>query len=113
MLPHLGTASCKETPFGHVLLSSDKTPGIIVDSLAFKPDFLKKRGGDVKKIVAAWNEAVKFAAENPKEADAIMAKFTGQKPEEFTNEKTGVRFYGERRIKITLGRPKNPAFFIQ
>ena len=28
-------------PFGSVLLSSDKTPGIIVDSLAFKPDFLK------------------------------------------------------------------------
>ena len=53
-------SKAKETPFGHVLLSSDKTPGIIVDSLAFKPDFLKKRGADVKKIVAAWNEAVEF-----------------------------------------------------
>jgi len=68
--------------------------------------------GDVKKIVAAWNEAVKFAAENPKEADAIMAKFTGQKPEEFTKEKTGVRSMVQRRIKIILERPKNPAFFI-
>jgi NitT/TauT family transport system substrate-binding protein len=101
-------SKARETPFGHVLLASDKTPGIIVDSLAFKPDFLKKRGEDVKKIVAAWNEAVKFAADNPKEADAIMAKFTGQKPEEFTKEKTGVRFYGDKENKDYFGTAKNP-----
>jgi len=101
-------SKAKETPFGAVLLSSDKTPGIIVDSLAFKPDFLKKRGADVKKIVTAWNEAVKFAAENPKEADPIMAKFTGQKPEEFTKEKTGVRFYGAKENKDYFGTPQKP-----
>jgi NitT/TauT family transport system substrate-binding protein len=101
-------SKAKETPFGHVLLSSDKTPGIIVDSLAFKPDFLKKRGEDVKKIIAAWNEAVKFAADNPQEADAIMAKFTGQKAEEFTKEKTGVRFYGDKENKEYFGTAKNP-----
>jgi NitT/TauT family transport system substrate-binding protein len=98
----------KDTPFGHVLISSDKTPGIIVDSLAFKPDFLKRRGDDVKKIVAGWNEAVKFAADNPKEADPIMAKFTGQKPEEFTKEKTGVRFYGEKENREYFGTPQKP-----
>jgi NitT/TauT family transport system substrate-binding protein len=98
----------KETPFGSVLLSSDKTPGIIVDSLAFKPDFLKKRGDDVKKLVAGWNEAVQFAAQNPKEADAIMAKFTNQKPEEFTKEKGGVRFYGEKENKEYFGTPQKP-----
>jgi NitT/TauT family transport system substrate-binding protein len=98
----------KDTPFGSVLLSSDKTPGIIVDSLAFKPDFLKKRGDDVKKIVAGWNEAVQFAAQNPKDADAIMAKFTGQKPEEFTKEKSGVRFYGDKENKEYFGTPQKP-----
>jgi NitT/TauT family transport system substrate-binding protein len=101
-------SKAKETAFGHVLLSSDRTPGIIVDSLAFKPNFLKKRGGDVKRIIAGWFEAVKFAAANPIEADAIMAKFTGQKPEEFTKEKTGVRFYGEKENKDYFGTPKKP-----
>jgi len=101
-------SKAKETPFGSVLLASDKTPGIIVDSLAFKPAFLKTRGADVKKIVAAWNEAVKFAAENPKEADAIMAKFTGQKPEEFTKEKGGVRFYGDKENKEYFGTAQKP-----
>jgi NitT/TauT family transport system substrate-binding protein len=98
----------KDTPFGHVLLASDKTPGIIVDSLAFKPDFLKRRGDDVKKIIAAWNEAVQFAQQNPQEADTIMAKFTGQKPEEFTKEKTGVRFYGAKENKEYFGTPQKP-----
>jgi len=98
----------KDTPFGHVLLSSDQTPGIIVDSLAFKPDFIKKRQADIKKIVAGWYEAVKFASENPIEADAVMAKFTGQKPEEFTKEKTGVRFYGVKENKDYFGTPQNP-----
>jgi NitT/TauT family transport system substrate-binding protein len=101
-------SKAKETPFGQVLLSSDKTPGIIVDSLAFKPDFLKKRGAEVKKIVVAWNEAVKFAVANPQEADAIMAKFTGQKPEEFTKEKTGVRFYGDKENKEYFGTAQKP-----
>ena len=101
-------SKAKETAFGYVLLSSDKTPGIIVDSLAFKPDFIKKRGTEVKKIVAAWFEAVTFAAVNPKEADAIMAKFTGQKPEEFTKEKTGVRFYGEKENKNYFGTLQKP-----
>jgi NitT/TauT family transport system substrate-binding protein len=101
-------SKAKETPFGSVLLASDKTPGIIVDSLAFKPAFLKARGADVKKIVTAWNEAVKFAAENPKEADAIMAKFTNQKPEEFTKEKGGVRFYGDKENKEYFGTAQKP-----
>src|SRR5512136_509973 len=98
----------KQTPFGQVLISSNQTPGIIVDSLAFKPDFLKRRGDDVKKIIAAWNEAVQFAAQSPKEADAIMAKFTGQKPEEFTKEKTGVRFYGAKENREYFGTPQKP-----
>jgi NitT/TauT family transport system substrate-binding protein len=98
----------KDTPFGHVLLSSDKTPGIIVDSLAFKPEFIKKRGADVKKIIAGWFEAVEFAAKNPVEADAVMAKFTGQKPEEFTKEKTGVRFYGVKENKEYFGTAQKP-----
>ncbi len=101
-------SKAKETPFGGVLLSSDKTPGIIVDSLAFKPAYLKAHGDDVKKIIAAWNEAVKFAADNPKEADAIMAKFTNQKPEEFTKEKAGVRFYGEKENKEYFGTAQKP-----
>ena len=70
--------------------------------------YLKAHGDDVKKIVAAWNEAVKFAADNPTDADAIMAKFTNQKPEEFTKEKAGVRFYGEKENREYFGTAQKP-----
>lgn len=89
----------KATPHGHVLYSSDKTPGIIVDSLGFKPEFLAKRRDDVKKIVAAWNEAIAFMQTNTAEADAIMAKFSNLTPDIFAIEKAGVIFYGAKENK--------------
>jgi NitT/TauT family transport system substrate-binding protein len=89
----------KATPHGHVLYASDKTPGIIVDSLGFKPEFLAKRGNDVKKIVAAWNEAIDYMNKNPQDADAIMAKFSNLTPDIFAIEKAGVIFYGGKENK--------------
>jgi NitT/TauT family transport system substrate-binding protein len=89
----------KNAPHGHVLYASDKTPGIIVDSLGFKPEFVAKRGDDVKKIVAAWNEAIAFMQSNTAEADAIMAKFSNLTPEILAIEKAGVIFYGAKENK--------------
>lgn len=98
----------KATPHGHVLYSSDKTPGIIVDSLGFKPEFLAKRGEDVKKIVAAWNEAIAFMKTNTAEADAIMAKFSNLTPDIFAIEKAGVIFYGAKENKDWFGTAAKP-----
>jgi NitT/TauT family transport system substrate-binding protein len=98
----------KATPHGHVLYSSDKTPGIIVDSLGFKPEFIAKRGDDVKKVVAAWNEAIAFMQSNASEADAIMAKFSKLTPEIFAIEKAGVIFYGLKENKEWFGTAAKP-----
>jgi NitT/TauT family transport system substrate-binding protein len=98
----------KNTPHGHVLYSSDKTPGIIVDSLGFKPEFLARNGAAVKKIVAAWNEAVEFAAKTPSEADAIMGKFANLTADIFAIEKAGVIFYGAKGNREFFGTPDKP-----
>ncbi len=98
----------KNTPHGHVLYSSDKTPGIIVDSLGFKPEFLTKNGEAVKKIVSAWNEAIEFASKNPSEADAIMGKFANLTAEIFAIEKAGVIFYGAKGNREFFGTPEKP-----
>jgi NitT/TauT family transport system substrate-binding protein len=98
----------KNTPHGHVLYSSDKTPGIIVDSLGFKPEFLARNGDAVKKIVSAWNEAVEFAAKNPAEADAIMGKFANLTADIFAIEKAGVIFYGAKGNREFFGTPDKP-----
>jgi NitT/TauT family transport system substrate-binding protein len=70
-----------------------------VDSLGFKPEFLAKRKDDVKKIDAAWNEAIAFMQTNTAEADAIMAKFSNLTPDIFAIEKAGVIFYGGKENK--------------
>jgi NitT/TauT family transport system substrate-binding protein len=98
----------KATPHGHVLYSSDKTPGIIVDSLGFKPEFLAKRGADVKKIVGAWYEAIEYMKTNPQDADAIMAKFSNLTPDIFAIEKAGVIFYGAKENREFFGAPDKP-----
>jgi NitT/TauT family transport system substrate-binding protein len=98
----------KNTPHGHVLYSSDKTPGIIVDSLGFKPEFLAKNGSAVKKIISAWNEAIEFASQNPSEADAIMGKFANLTADIFAIEKAGVIFYGSKGNREFFGTPEKP-----
>jgi NitT/TauT family transport system substrate-binding protein len=79
-----------------------------VDSIGFKPEFLAKRGEDVKKIVAAWNEAIAFMQTNTAEADAIMAKFSNLPPDIFAIEKAGVIFYGGKENKEWFGTPDKP-----
>ena len=98
----------KDTPHGYILYSSDKTPGIIVDSLGFKPDFLAKNGVAVKAIVAAWNEAIGFAAKNASEADTVMGKFANLTADIFAIEKAGVRFYGAKENREFFGTPAKP-----
>ena len=53
----------------------------------------------MKKIIAAWNEAIAFMQTNPDEADAIMAKFSNLTPDILAIEKAGVSFYGEKENK--------------
>jgi NitT/TauT family transport system substrate-binding protein len=98
----------KNTPHGHVLYSSDKTPGIIVDSLGFKPEFLAKNGASVRKIIEAWNEAIDFATKNPQEADAIMGKFANLTADIFAIEKAGVIFYAAKGNREFFGTPGKP-----
>jgi NitT/TauT family transport system substrate-binding protein len=104
--PHLSKAA--EQGGGHVLLTSRETPGIIVDSLAFTPDFIEANRSSVEKIVEAWYEALDYHKKKPDEANAIMAKFTGDKPEAFAGYLSDVRFYGPQENKRYFGTPEKP-----
>ncbi len=104
--PHLSRAA-KEGK-GHVLLDSRKTPGVIVDSLAFSPDFIAKNRDAVAKIVAAWFEALDYHKKNPEDSNAILAKFTGDNPELHKKHIEGVRFYGLEDNKVYFGTADKP-----
>lgn len=93
----------KQTSFGHVLVSSQETPGLIVDSLAMREDFVKNNPKFVQGIVNAWFDALDYAKQNPDDANAIMAKSMGQTVEAFKAELPDVKFYDKAANKEYFG----------
>ncbi|MFT8708769.1 MAG: ABC transporter substrate-binding protein [Sporolactobacillus sp.] len=97
----------EKTSFGHVLLSSDKTPGLIVDSLGLRADFVKENPKLVQGIVNAWFDALAYAKKHPAEANKIMAKSMGQTVSDFVAEEPDVTFYDKAGNEKYFGTASN------
>jgi len=93
---------------GHLLLDMGKTPGAVVDTLASSPQFIKSHGEGLKKIVKAWYDALDFYKGHPDEAQAVMARFTEDKPESLAQYLKEVRFYGPQENKSFFGSGEKP-----
>jgi NitT/TauT family transport system substrate-binding protein len=87
---------------GHVLASSRDFPGMIVDVISMRQDFVEQNPEAVQGLVDAWNEAIAFYKENPEEGNQIMAKALGLTEEEVAEMAEGVQF---------MGQEENLAFF--
>ncbi|MGV8988774.1 MAG: ABC transporter substrate-binding protein [Cypionkella sp.] len=96
--PHLTLA--KDQHVGKVLVSSDQTPGLIVDVIALRCDVIEKQADDVKALVAGLEKAHEYLLANQDKAYAIMAKGVGgwlSDPLDFADSAEGVQFYGKER----------------
>src|SRR5262249_41322492 len=101
----------KQTAFGHLLVDSSTTPGLITDILIATRDYVTKHPKETKAIVAAWNEAVAFQRANPDEANAIMAKGVGgwlKDPKVFAGPLPGIASYGAAENKAFFGPAAKP-----
>lgn len=88
--PFLTQASGMEN--ARVLTSSRETPGLIVDVFTVREDFLKENPETVKAFTRGWFKAVEYWRDNPKEANEIMAKAMGLKPQEFAKMIGGLKY---------------------
>lgn len=95
--------NAKKTSFGHVLKSSESTPGVIADTLALRQDFIKQNPVTVKKLTKSWFEALDFLKNHHDEAVKIMANAMGQKPNETEDAMKGVNFYDKAANQKYLG----------
>lgn len=96
--PHLTLA--KEQKVGKVLVSSDETPGLIVDVVALRCDVIENQPDDVKALVAGLQKAHEYLLANQDKAYEIMAKGVGgwlSDPKDFAASAAGVQFYGKER----------------
>lgn len=90
---------------GHVLISSRDFPGIIVDVISMREDFIKQHPEAVQGLVEAWNDAVEYYKEHPEEGNKIMAKALSLSDKEVADMAKGVRFMGKEENKDFM----NPA----
>ena len=101
----------KSTDFGHLLVDSSSTPGLITDVIIVKTSWANEHKKDVEGIVKAWNEAVAYYRSNPDEAIPIMAKGVGgwlKDPKEFKATLPGIKFYGADDNKAFFGTEAKP-----
>ena len=77
---------------GHVLISSKDFPGIIVDVISMRQDFIDEHPEAVQGLVEAWNEAIEWYKQNPDEGNQIMAKALSLSKEEVADMAKGVQF---------------------
>jgi NitT/TauT family transport system substrate-binding protein len=101
----------KSAPHGHLLMDSSKTPGLIIDTLAFREDVVKNRPDDVRKIVRGVGQAVEYWRQNPKDAVEIMTKGLGgwlKEPKDFEEALSGAVLYGVADNRSFMGTKAKP-----
>ncbi len=79
---------------GKVIFSSAEIPDTILDCIAVPKSTVEKRGADLKALIGAIDEGVKFLRANPTEAHKIIAKYLSAKPEEVKGMLDGDKVYG-------------------
>lgn len=98
----------EKTDFGHVLIKSDATPGVITDTLGMRKDFVDAHPDAVRAIVRAWFDALDYIKSNPDDAYAIMAKGMGQSVDDFKAELGDIRWYDQPMNRDYFGTAEKP-----
>lgn len=80
----------KERKDTRTIFTSKEIPGEVMDVLAIDESVLRARPGIKDKIVRAWDRALKYAEQNTREANTIMAEREGITAEEFSQALDGL-----------------------
>lgn len=78
---------------GKIIVTSDQTPGVIIDTVAFPPEFIEKNPKVVQALVDSWFEALEMIKADPDKAFAIMGKDVNQTAEQFAASAKFVKWY--------------------
>ena len=101
----------KATDFGHLLIDTSVTPGVVFDVLVARKDFVLHHAKDVKAVVDAWHDAVAYFDSHREEAIDLMARDMGdwlKDPKTFAETLDGVRYFGASENKAFFGTKDKP-----
>lgn len=101
-------SQAKNTDFGHVLMTTKDTPGVITSSFALHQDYIDNNPKQVEGFVQSWYDAIEFYQSNEEEAISIMAKAMGQTTNEFKEALAGVTLFDHDKSVEYFGTAENP-----
>ena len=90
--PWLTTVKQSSNMNYHVLTTTKEEPGIIVDILVVREDYLKQNPQAVKKFLRGWFKALDYVKENTEESIGIMANVYGMDPETYKGAIEGLKW---------------------
>lgn len=90
------SGALKSVTDGKILISSKETPGVIIDTLAFQPEFIQKNPQVVKAVIEAWFEALDLIKKDPADSYKVMGADVKQSGEEFAKSAALVTWYDRK-----------------
>ncbi len=90
------SGALKSVSDGRLLISSKETPGVIIDTLAFQPEFIKKNPKAVKAVLDSWFEALDLIKKDQADAFKVMGADVKQSGEAFAKSAALVTWYDRK-----------------
>lgn len=96
-------SKAKEMTDGHILIDSQKKPGVIEDVLFMREEVIDNRPDDIVAFIKGWYQAVDFVKTNPDESKSIIGKAFGLTNEEVEILLPKVRYEGKKENAEAFG----------
>src|SRR5437667_4773725 len=104
--PWLSKAKVRQD--GHVLVSSKEYPDLIMDSFAFRKDFVDKYPATVKEFMKAYYDAFDWFQKNTAEGLAIVAKATSESADDVKADLDTLTLFDLKTGKTIMGTKSAP-----
>ena len=88
---------------GHVLVSSAKYPDLIMDSFAFRKDFVQKYPDTVKEFMKAYYDAYNWMQSNKTEALSVIGTAVQESPADVTADLSTMTLFDLAKGKQVIG----------
>jgi NitT/TauT family transport system substrate-binding protein len=99
--PWLTRAS--HTTFGHVLVSSKQYPDLIMDSFAFRKDFIDKYPGTISDFIKAYYDAYNYLQSNASDAQAAVGTAVKESAADVQGDLSTMTIFGLSDAKTIMG----------
>jgi NitT/TauT family transport system substrate-binding protein len=96
-----------KTSFGKVLVSSKEYPDLIMDSFAFRKDFIQKYPGTVSDFVKAYYDAYNYLQNNKSDAESVVGTAVKESASDVDADLGTMTIFGQSDAKTIMGTSSN------